>query len=30
LIHIYHRFGDTTWDLWNHIVQDYLNATNEK
>jgi hypothetical protein len=30
LIHIYHRFGDETWDLWNHIAQDYLNPINEK
>ncbi len=21
LVHIYHRFGDTSWDLWNYILK---------
>ncbi len=30
LIHIYHRFGDETWDLWRHVSTAYLTAANDK
>lgn len=30
LIHIYHRFGDETWDLWRHVSTKYLSTDYEK